>query len=138
MSKNAIYVSIKPKYTKLIETGVKNYEFRNYCPKDKFNKLYVYESFPASSLKYIIEIGDIIKYPNKIKKDGYGNKEFNDGLKSAKYAYEIIGVYKYKEPLKLEILRSKFNFSPPQAYSYDSTYIELTNYIEKYEKTKII
>ena len=32
--KKAIYLSIKPKFTKKIETGEKDHEFRKYIPKE--------------------------------------------------------------------------------------------------------
>ena len=50
----AIFISINPKHTKRIETGKKNYEFRNYIPKEKINTLLVYETAPTCMLKYII------------------------------------------------------------------------------------
>ena len=39
--------------------------------------------------QYVIEIGDIVKYPEKLDSDGDGNHDFNIGEKS-KYAYPII------------------------------------------------
>ena len=38
-----IFLSIKPKFLRLIETGEKNYEFRKYIPKKFFDRIYVYE-----------------------------------------------------------------------------------------------
>ena len=84
--RKGIYLSIKPEFTGKIETGEKNYEFRKYYPKQKIDILYVYETVPTCALKYIIELGDIIEYPNKISKEGYGNLDFNNGLKKSKYA----------------------------------------------------
>lgn len=49
----------------------------------------VYKLSPTCELKYIIELGEIVKYPNKIIKEGYGNDDFNNGLNSSEYAYEI-------------------------------------------------
>ena len=125
MSKG-IFISIKPQFTKKIEIGEKNYEFRNYYPKQKIDVLYVYESSPTCSLKYIIELGNIIEYPNQIAKEGYGNQEFNAGLKSAKYAYEIKHVDILEHPFSLKTLKSHYKFTPPQSYAYDSKYQKLT------------
>lgn len=125
---SAIYISIKPVHLRRIEQGIKNHEFRNYIPKKEFDTLYVYESYPTSSLKYIIKIDKIISYPDKIDKDGYGNIEFNQGLKT-KYAYHIDKVYKLDNPLDLKTLKEKYHFTPPQGYAYDTRYQELTNYI---------
>ena len=136
--KKAIYLSIKPEFTKKIETGEKNYEFRKYYPKQEINLLYVYESFPTCSLKYIIELGDIIEYPNKIEKEGYGNQEFNNGLKKSKYAYEIKHVDILEKPILLSELKAQFNFTPPQGYAYDTKYPELTKLIKSSEVNRLI
>ena len=86
--KKAIYLSIKPKFTRKIETGEKDHEFRKYIPKEAIDTLFVYETVPTCQLKYIIELGKIIEYPDKINERGYGNSDFNAGLKQSKYAYD--------------------------------------------------
>lgn len=135
--KKSIYISIKPKYIKLIESKLKNYEFRNYIPKNVFNTIFVYESSPTCELKYVFEISDIIAYPNKINEDGYGNIEFNNGTTS-KYAYKIESVYILKKPIGLEELRQKYNFTAPQRFAYDSRYEKLTKYLLNASVKKII
>lgn len=124
--KKGIYISIKPEHTQKIITGEKNYEFRKYCPKQKINVLYVYETVPTCALKYILELGDIIKYPDKITKDGYGNSLFNKGLKKSQYAYEIKHVHVLENPIILSKLKTDYNFVPPQRYAYDDRYLQLT------------
>ena len=134
----AIFISIKPQYTKKIETGEKNYEYRNYVPKEEFNKLYVYESSPTCSLKYILTIDRITKYPDKILEDGYGNLDFNNGLKKSKYAYHISKVEILENPIDLKVLKDKYGFSAPQSFAYDKRYQELSDYIDKASKKIII
>ncbi len=129
-----IYLSIKSEFTKKIETGEKNYEFRNYKPKEKINILYVYEPAPTYALKYIIELSDIIEYPKKITKAGYGNDDFNNGLKKSKYAYQIKHVDILENPIPLSVLKSEYGFTVPQSYAYDSRYPKLT---EEINSTKI-
>ena len=124
-----IYISIKPQHTKKILAGEKNYEFRNYYPKEQIDRLYVYETFPTKELKYIIDLGNIIEYPEKISINGCGNYEFNIGNKT-KYAYEIKHLYALDKSISLNELKNEYGFVPPQAYAYDSRYPELTNYIE--------
>lgn len=128
MFNDAIYISIKPVFSTLIESGEKNYEFRKYKPKREIQTLFVYESSPLSRLTYLIELGDIVEYPTKIEDNGYGNSDFNEGLKVSKYAYFIKKVYKLKKPILLEELKD-FGFSAPQVFAYDSKYDRLTNYI---------
>lgn len=135
MSK-ALYISIHLKHVERIVKGIKNYEFRNYIPKRKFDTLYVYTTLPKKEIKYVLKICNIVEYPNLILIEGKGNKEFNEGNKT-KYAYAISEVYELKRPIPLEELKGKYQFSPPQAYAYDIKYPSLTSVLEKAPKTKI-
>lgn len=134
---DGIYVSIKPDPIDKIVQGIKDHEFRNYVPKEGFKFLYVYVPAPKSELRYVIEIGKIVKYPNKLEKNGDGNKEFNKGKKS-KFAYPILKVYELVNPIPLKELKETFSFVPPLAFSYSKTFPELTDYIEKAQKVVII
>ena len=133
---NGLYMSINPIAISKIESKIKTYEFRNYIPKNNFEKIYVYVTSPVCELKYILLIDEIISYPNLIPENGDGNYEFNHGVK-AKHAYQISEVYKLAKPLLLTDLKEKFGFVPPQGYAYSDRYIELTNYIELAEKDLI-
>ena len=135
--KKGIFISIKPEFTKRIETGEKNYEFRKYIPKEEFDKLYIYETVPTCSIKYILSIDKIVEYPNKIIEKGYGNNDFNNGLKKSKFAYHILKVEKLDNPISLKELKTKFGFTAPQSYAYDTRYPELVNYINKLP-TKVV
>jgi predicted transcriptional regulator len=130
MNNGALYMSINPNATNKIANLIKTYEFRNYFPKNEFKFLYVYVTSPICELKYILEIGNIVKYPNKIIENGDGNKDFNNG-KKANYAYEIIKVNRLKNSVNLKTLKEKFKFTPPQAYAYDKKYPDLTEYIKQ-------
>lgn len=134
--KKAIYLNIKSQFTKLIAIGEKNYEFRKYIPKIEIDKLFVYKTIPTCALKYIIELRKIIEYPQKIIKNGYGNQDFNNGLKKAKYAYEINSVYLIEKPISLAEL--KYDFTAPQSYAYDNRYPELTEYLNNCKVRKLI
>lgn len=136
--KKGIYISIKPVHLNRIVTGKKNYEFRNYYPKEHIDVLYVYESSPTCELKYIIELGEIVKYPNKIIKEGYGNDDFNNGLKSSKYAYGIKCLYELEGYISLKELKEKYGFNPPQSYAYDVRYEKLTEDINKMNVKRLI
>ena len=133
----AIFISIKPEHIERIISGIKNHEFRKYIPKKSFDKIYVYVSYPVCSLKYILTIDKIIEYPNKIDEEGYGNIDFNNGLKQSKYAYHISKIEEFK-PIDLRALKTKFNFNPPQAYAYDTKYPDLVECIKKLTKRRII
>jgi predicted transcriptional regulator len=136
--KKGIFLSIKPEFTKRIELGEKNYEFRKYIPKEKFDILYVYETVPTCSLKYVLAIDKIIEYPNKIPEKGYGNEDFNSGLKKSKFAYHILKVEKLDNPIPLKELKTRFGFAAPQSYAYDTRYPELVDYINTLSKKVVI
>lgn len=136
--KKAIYISIKPKFTKKIETGEKDHEFRKYIPKEAIDTLFVYETVPTCQLKYIIEVEKIVEYPNKINELGYGNVDFNAGLKQSKYAYEIKHVDLLENPIGLKELKDVYGFAPPQSYAYDDRYVELTNDIKLAKVKRLI
>ena len=135
---SGIFISIKPNFTKIIETGEKNYEFRKYVPKRDINKLYVYESSPTCCLKYILFIDRIIEYPTIIDESGIGNDEFNKGLKKSKYAYHIKNVYKLIDPISLVDLKKNYNFVAPQSYAYDTKYPDLIEFINNSPQKRII
>lgn len=130
-----VYISIKPKYTELIKSKEKNYEFRKYLIKD-LKTMFVYES-ENSCLKYIMEVGSPICSPNKIEEDGVGNKEFNLLDDTLKYAYPVIHLYELKRPISLTELRSKYKFSAPQKYTMADTYPELKKELMHREKVEI-
>lgn len=136
--KRGIFLSIKPEFIKKIISGEKNYEFRKYCPKEEIDLLYVYETSPSCLLKYIITIDKIIKYPNEIDEYGYGNEDFNKGLKKSKFAYHISKVEKLESLIPLSILKKDFNFTAPQSYAYDSCYPKLVKKIENSKKRVLI
>lgn len=133
MEDNAIYISINPNALKKIEDGVKTFEFRNYKPKFPIKYMYVYETAPTSELKYIIEIGHIVEYPNKISEIGDGNIQFNNGIKS-KYAYSLKTIYKLKKNIPLKELRETYGFIPPQGFVYEKNYPELSHYLREADK----
>ena len=113
-----VVISIKPKFVDLIKEGLKNYEFRKYIPKKGINRLWIYTTSPTCVLEYVADIDNIVAYPEHVIGEGFGNEDFNNGLKLSKYAYHIKHLYRLKEPLKLESLREAYNFTAPQSYFY--------------------
>jgi len=133
---NIAYMSIKEIHINRIVNKQKNHEFRNYIPKNKIDKIFVYVPTPVKQLKYILEVASQVKAPQKIDEDGIGNKEFNLGSK-CKYAYPINHVYEIENPIMLEELKNKFGFTAPQAFAYASKYQELTELISS-SKIKLL
>lgn len=132
-----VVMSIKPKFVDLIKEGLKNYEFRKYIPKKGVNRLWIYTSSPICRLEYVVDIDNIITYPEHIKEKGIGNDEFNRGLKQSKHAYHIKNLYRLKAPLKLERLKSEFCFTAPQSYFYLENNQKLSEFILTQELERI-
>ncbi|MGX9134586.1 hypothetical protein ACWV26_09430 [Rummeliibacillus sp. JY-2-4R] len=124
-----IILSIKPEFCELILAGNKPYEFRNFIPKQFSPYFFVYESAPSSALKYILKVAKPIKFPDQVEGKGFGNELFNNGQMSYKHAYKIEEIYSIAEPIPLTILREKFNFSAPQAYTYLKNNKELQSFL---------
>lgn len=131
-----IVISIKPEYVKLILEAKKNYEFRNYIPKQGVHRLWVYTSSPTKKLEYVIDIDNIISYPKLINEDGIGNDIFNKG-NGYKHAYHIKHLYSLEKPLDLRNLKENFNFNAPQSYFYLDNYLELKDYLNNINLNKI-
>ncbi len=129
---NEVIFSLKPKFAELIKQKEKNHEFRKYTPKILPIRIWFYVTAPVSALLFIADVGSIIKYPNKINPIGYGNKDFNDGLKKAEYAYPIKHLYKLKKPLKLNELKTQFEFTAPQGFAYMSKYPNLYEHVTQF------
>ena len=69
--KKAIYISIKPKFTKKIETGEKNYEFRNNLKKGICYRGILFDIFIKKNGKNINKLGVAIskKAGNSVKRN---------------------------------------------------------------------
>lgn len=125
-----IFLSIKPKFVNLIFSKEKNHEFRKRKPKCKINKMWIYTSSPISELQFLAEVDEPIVYPDKISINGYGNSDFNKGLKKSKFAFPIKRLFKLDKPLPLNILKEDYNFTPPQNFVYCKKYEKLKNHLK--------
>jgi len=124
---NEVLFSLKPKFAELIEKKEKTHEFRKYAPKRLPTRLWFYITAPVSTLVYVADVDPVVKFPNKIPNDGYGNDDFNNGLKKAEFAFPIRHLYKLKTPLNLAQLRLSYSFTAPQGFAYMSKYPNLYN-----------
>ncbi|MBP9778795.1 MAG: hypothetical protein KBD25_06420 [Rickettsiaceae bacterium] len=131
-----VIFSLKPKFADLIETREKTHEFRSYVPKNIPKYIWFYITTPICRLTYIAEVSEITEYPNKIPHNGYGNKDFNNGLKKSKFAYHILNLHKLKEPITLTALRPIYGFVAPQGFTYANKYPALIKYLE--DTTKLV
>ena len=128
MFEQAIVISLKPKFAELVYRRKKNYEFRKYKPKRVIRWLWIYISSPVQELRYIIEAGDVVIYPAQIPETGVGNRDFNLGLKKAKFAFSIIHLWEIVPSIPLQELR-RYDFAPPQSFVYIDKYNNLVSHI---------
>ncbi len=125
MMENEVLFSLKPKFAELIEKKEKTHEFRKYTPKRIPTRLWLYVTAPVSTLMYVADVDPVVKFPHKIPNEGYGNENFNNGLKKSEFAFPIRHLYKLKTPLNLEQLRLNYSFTAPQGFAYMSKYPDL-------------
>lgn len=133
---SVVFMSIKEIHMNRILCKIKNHEFRTKKPKKDFNYIIVYVPTPIKELKYVLKVKQPVASPSKISIDGYGNKDFNN-TNTEKYAYPIESVYEINKPVKLDILKSEYNFTAPQSFAYGEKYQKLLEYIDKVGITKL-
>ncbi len=132
-----IIYSIKPQYVELIVNRKKNHEFRNKLPKKIPNIIWIYTTVPKKEIRYFMEVEAPVTYPNMIDEEGIGNTNFNSGWKYARHAYPIIHLYELNDSVKLEDLKTKYNFTAPQSFIYLDNNKELSEYLNSLEFSKI-
>ena len=127
----SVLLSIKPKYVKQIEQGVKLYEFRKSIFKQNAQEIWVYASAPMKQIVGKIYIDNIIEDTPKNLwlnfKDYAGiNKEdffkYFDG-KEKGYAIKIKEFEVFKKPINP--YKERKDFTPPQSYAYLSNILPM-------------
>ncbi|KAI0553825.1 hypothetical protein F4679DRAFT_528256 [Xylaria curta] len=114
-----IMVSLHPEHIAKIVDRTKNHEFRVWKIPQQVSRIWIYITRPECELKYMCRFGEA-KLPGEIEDDkGVGNIEFNQGKKSAKFAYEVLQVYELNNPVSLDEMKRKgWVKGPPQKYTY--------------------
>ena len=114
-----ILLSIKPKYSEKIFSGEKRYEFRKQTPKEKIEKVYVYESNPTQhivgwfTIKQIL-IGSPKDIWEKCKSYGgidYGNFFAYCADKTTIHALEIDEYEQFETPIDPDRKSTRLNSS---------------------------
>ncbi|KAF8204433.1 hypothetical protein K438DRAFT_1932445 [Mycena galopus ATCC 62051] len=119
-----ILISIKTPHMNNIAARSKNHEFRKYLVSRTVQRMWLYVSSPDQTLRYIAIVSQG-KVPGEIGEgdSGLGNADFNNGgpstnIGGARYAYEILHLYKLRQPLHISVLGEQYSISPPQRYMY--------------------
>ena len=124
----AILMSIKPKYSRLIFSGVKKYELRKTPIKARGNEVViVYESTPTKAVVGTFKTREIMKNsPEEIwtllKSDvGISEKEFFEYFYQKRwgYAIKIDNPKLFDRKISLQELRALYgHWNPPQNFQY--------------------
>lgn len=132
-----ILISIKPKFVELIKSKKKTHEFRKYSPKNDVKHFFIYVTSPVAEIKYIAEVETPVEFPNKINPEGFGNTDFNLGLKKSKFAFPILHLEEIVKGVPLSELRDGFGVYPPQSYIYMDSVPKLSTYLNQLRTKKI-
>ena len=119
-----VIISIKPQYVKRILDGIKNFEYRKSVPKQRFNRVYIYESAPTKKIVAYFKVKRIFSAsPNAIWNDTFGQsglsrKDFDSYFlgKENAYALEISELHVFKQPISPQKLWPEFK--APQSFCY--------------------
>ena len=124
----AILMSIKPKYSRLIFSGVKKYELRKTPIKARGNEVVVvYESTPTKAVVGYFETKKIVKNSPEaiwttLKSDiGVSEKEFFEYFYQKRwgYALKIDNPKLFDRKISLQELREVYgHWNPPQNFQY--------------------
>ena len=116
-----LIISIRPQHVANIVRRTKNHEFRNYLLPVSVRRLWIYETSPASAIRYVATISHG-KRPGEIRNsDGLKNDEFDRGSMEGrvKYAYEILRLEELEEPFTLGALKANgWLGGAPQKYCF--------------------
>lgn len=110
-------MSIKPEHISNIASGAKNHEYRRYLLPSSVQRIWFYTTAPVSQLTFVARISGG-KTPGQVPEDGgIGNEDFNAGRKVSNYGYEILELWRLKEPVGLQLAVERGCLKgPPQKY----------------------
>jgi predicted transcriptional regulator len=118
-SKTDIIISIHPKHVADIVSGDKDHEFRHYLLPKCVRRMWIYETSPVSSIKYIADISHGKKPGEIANVKGLKNAEFNTLKGEVEYAYEIWKLYALERPVSIQDAKDRgWLRGPPQKYCY--------------------
>jgi predicted transcriptional regulator len=126
--KNALLISVRPRFAEMIFAGTKTVELRRVRPRVKAHELvFMYVSAPTMALRGAFEVSQVLHdsvsglWESVKGNAGLTKEEFEKYFagKAEGYAIVIRNVWKLPNPVRLARLRKeRGGFSPPQSYHY--------------------
>jgi predicted transcriptional regulator len=121
-------LSIKPEYATKIVDGLKTVELRRRFPYGTVTgaRIYVYATAPLQAVIGFATIREVQRSPVEQIWAAYhhvayiNRKDFDDYYSNVDAGYVLMlqAPVRLKEPIGLEVLKSKLNFVPPQSFAY--------------------
>ncbi len=134
--KPLILLSMQPQYWQLVIAGVKKYEFRRLFRRDAV-QAYIYLSSPRKEIAGFIDFGlPLVSTPERIaelaEKHSPGSRQtMLDYMRGNKQGFAVpILTHEIIEPIALQELREKFNFTAPQGYLVLDNHPDLLRFIQ--------
>jgi predicted transcriptional regulator len=128
MAKNALVLSVRVRFAKLIFSGSKIVELRRLRPRVRRGDLvFVYVPSPIKALQGVFEVNDVLSASTRSvwrrfgAQTGLSKKEFDAYFQGKQTACAILigRFWKFKNPVHLEKLKKDRNgFHPPQSHHY--------------------
>jgi predicted transcriptional regulator len=128
MAKNALLISVRPRFAEMIFTGTKTVELRRIRPRiGRGDLVFIYVSSPVKALEGAFEVGEVVPgTPSSIwqrfrEETGLSKREFDTYYEGKPTAFAIViqKCWKLPAPIHLAILQKQKNgFHPPQSYHY--------------------
>ena len=75
------------------------------------------------------------KTPGQVKDStGIGNDDFDAGKKVSKYGYPVIGLWKLKTPITIQMLKADYKMTIPQSFCFLPKAVADAEKVEDMEK----
>lgn len=115
--KSDIIISIYGEHVQRMAQRIKTHEFRSWKFPESVHRVWIYITKPQSQLKYMCIFG-APKAPGEINEEGFGNAEFNMGMKRSTIAHEVLSMYELNNPVSYEVMKQYGWPTAPQKFAY--------------------
>lgn len=121
-----ILISVYPKIMRLLESGIKNFEFRPFVINDDEIVMWLYETKPTMMLIAKMTVKNPVSNLPLGSHYGLGDHEFFKIINTGRFAYEVIELKKIDDPISIKELKTIYNLgNAPQNFVYLSNYPKL-------------
>lgn len=121
-----ILISVYPRIMRLLESGIKNFEFRPFVINDDEIVMWIYETKPKMMLTAKMTVQNPVSDLPFGAHYGLGDHEFFQIINTGRVAYKVIELKKIDSPISIKELKTIYNLgNAPQNFVYLSNYPRL-------------